>query len=196
MPSYKLEFFTDVFIPLFLSKNSPDEKGGIEEDRIAVYTNELADFHKEKKGKSITTDAIKKTYLEELKNNGLIDEFNSKIDKRRNGYYPIVDIEQFRKNKKYTNIEENANNLQFFKLRLSNNYNKIEKNWLNIEIFGLLKYGIGQVNQFKILDEGNNETCICQFVEKYNQSGDLIRYFQTDENCIYSSNAFGNMIKL
>ena len=63
MPSYKLEFFIEVFIPLFLSKNSPEEKDGIVEDRIAVYTNELADFYKDRKGKSITTDAIKKTYL-------------------------------------------------------------------------------------------------------------------------------------
>ena len=196
MPSYKLEFFIEVFIPLFLSKNSPEEKDGIVEDRIAVYTNELADFYKNRKGKSITTDAIKKTYLLELKNNGLIDEFNSKIDKRRNGYYPIVDIEQFQKNKNYTNIEENANNLQFFKLMLSNNYNKIDENWLEVEILTLLKYGIGQTDIFRLLDEENNELCICQFVQRYNKYGSLIRYFQYDENCIYSSKAFGKIIKL
>ena len=44
MPSYKLEFFTNVFIPLFLSKKAQNEKDGIAEDRIAVYTNELADY--------------------------------------------------------------------------------------------------------------------------------------------------------
>jgi len=54
------------------------------EDRIAVYTDELAEIYKQKKGRSLTTDAIKKTYLEELKNNGLIDEFKSTVDKRKN----------------------------------------------------------------------------------------------------------------
>ena len=95
IPSFKLEFFTDVFLPLYLSKDTPLEKDDQTEDRIAVYTDELAEFHKQKKGKSLTTDAIKKTYLEELKNNGLIDEFKSAVDKRKNGYYPIIDTEQF-----------------------------------------------------------------------------------------------------
>ena len=97
LPSYKLEFFTKVFVPLYLSKKYPLEKEGIIEDKIAVYTNELADYTKEIKGKSLTTDAIKKTYLTELKNNGLIDDFQSIVDKRKYGYYPIVDVKQLNK---------------------------------------------------------------------------------------------------
>ena len=95
IPSYKLDFFTDIFVPLYLSKKEPLSKDDIIEDRIAVYTNEIAEYYKERKGKSLTTDAIKKTYLIELKNNGLIDDFQSTVDKRKNGYYPIVDLDQF-----------------------------------------------------------------------------------------------------
>ncbi len=190
----------DVFVPLFLSKAGPFEKDGIIEDRTAVYTDELSLFYKEKKGKSITTDTIKKTYLTELNNNGLIDEFDSKVDKRKKGYYPIVDINQFQnsneKNKYCTNVDEKDNNLQFFKPVLSNNFNKIDDNWLKVEILELLKYGIGQTNILKLLDKKNNETCICQFIEKYNKSGNLNRYFQYDENCIYSSKIFSDMIKM
>ena len=53
---------------------------GVEEDRIAVTTTELAEYYKEKRGKSITTDNIKKTYLDELENNGLIDKIESKVN--------------------------------------------------------------------------------------------------------------------
>jgi len=44
---------------------------------------------------SLHLNSIKKTYLEKLKNKGLIDEFESEIDKRKKGYYPIIDITQF-----------------------------------------------------------------------------------------------------
>jgi hypothetical protein len=62
IPSYKLEFFTLVFIPLFESKAYPDKSTkdvGVEEDRIALTTTELAEYYKEKRGISITTDNIK-----------------------------------------------------------------------------------------------------------------------------------------
>jgi hypothetical protein len=114
------------------------EKDGITEDKITVYSNKLADYYKEKKERSITTDALKKTYLTELKNNGLIDEYESKVDKRRNGFYPIVDVEEIQKNKNYTSLENDDNNLQFLKLKLSNNYNYIDKNWLKFQILDII----------------------------------------------------------
>lgn len=48
------------------------------------------------------------------------------------------------------NLDEIDNNLQFAKLKLSNNYIKIEENWLKLEILDLLKYGIGMTNIFKL----------------------------------------------
>lgn len=71
----------------------------------------------------------------------------------------------------------------------------VEK-WLELEILMLLKYGIGKTKIFQLLDEENNELCICQFVQRYNKYGKLIRYFQYDESCVYSSKVFGKMIKL
>jgi hypothetical protein len=123
----------------------------------------------------------------------------SSIDKRKNGYYPIIDTDQFvndlnKKYKNYTNIEENDNNLQFFKLRLSNNYNKVDERWLEFEILEMLKYGIGKTNIFKFLDDKDDQKiCICQLLEKYNIFSNLNRYFQYDENCIYYSKIFGGI---
>lgn len=211
IPSYKIDFLTEIFIPLFLSKTEPLHKDDIAEERIAVYTNELADYYKKQKGKSLTTDAIKKTYLIELKNNGLIDDFQSAVDKRKNGYYPIVDINQFNnssrpsnnysntikeKSRNYTNLSDNDNKLQFYKLKLSNNFKNINENWLEFQIIELLKYGIGKANIFKLVDKDNNQVCICRFVKEYNRYGSLSRYFQSAENSIYSNKIFGVIRKL
>ncbi len=124
------------------------------------------------------------SYLQELKNDGLLDEMNSKLDRRRKIYYPIVDTSQFQKYYSHgrridncTNVCENDNNLQCARLTLSNNYNKIIGNWLNLEILDLLKYGISKTNMFRLLDEDHNQLCLCQFVKEYNKFGSLIRYF-------------------
>src|SRR6185437_9549416 len=121
---------------------------------------------------------------------------DSQIDKRKKGYYPIVDVNQYKKYKYYTNLDGNDNNLQFIKLKLSKNYNKIDENWLKFEIIELLKCGIGKIEEFKLIDNEDKNVCICQFIEKYNFTVNLIRYFEYDENCIYSSKIFGNIIKI
>lgn len=52
-------------------------------------------------------------------------------------------------------------------------------------------------NIFKLLDEDNNELCICRFIEKYNDHGELNKYFQnSDEDIIYTSKVFGPIKKL
>jgi hypothetical protein len=92
MPSYKLKFFKDHFVPFVESKKKPDEKGELKENIIGVTTKELCEYYRVQTGKSITTDAMKKTYLNELLNNGYIDEEDSLIDKRQKIYRHIVDI--------------------------------------------------------------------------------------------------------
>jgi hypothetical protein len=204
IPSYKVDFLTEIFMPLYLSKKEPLQKDDKSEDRIAVYTNELSDYFKKIKGKSLTTDAIKKTYLIELKNNGLVDDFQSEVDKRKNGYYPIIDVNQFNseasianeKYRNYTNLFDNDNKLQFFKLNLPNNFINMGDNWLELQIFELIKYGIRRANMFKLLDKEGNQTCICRFVKEYNKFGSLSRYFQSAENYIYISKIFGEVRKL
>ncbi|HEX5185978.1 MAG TPA: hypothetical protein VFV86_03730, partial [Nitrososphaeraceae archaeon] len=73
---------------------------------------------------------------------------------------------------------------------------RIEKNWLEFEIVDLIRYGIGRTNLFKLMDENNNELCVCRFVKEYDKFGSLIRYFQYEQNCIYSSNIFGKIMKI
>ena len=103
----------------------------------------------------------------------------------------VIDVNKY---KYCTNLEENDNNLQCFNLKLSNNYNKVDENWLKFEIPDIIKYGIGKTNIFKLLDDKDNqEICICQFIEKYNISGNLNRYFQYDENFNSYNKIFGDI---
>ena len=98
IPRHKVEFFNDVLSPLYKSKTEPNksEDGSKKEDIIAVTTKELCNFYKEKKGKIINTDNLKKTFLNELENNEIIDREISKIHGQQYIYYPLV--EPFDKN--------------------------------------------------------------------------------------------------
>ena len=80
IPSYKIKFYREIFLPLIRSKNKKDEKDGKEEKIIAVTTKELADYYKEKTGKAISTDNLRKTILIELLNNDYIGELKSELD--------------------------------------------------------------------------------------------------------------------
>jgi hypothetical protein len=92
LPRFKAEFFNDIFCPLFKSKREPDSNkdGTKKEDIIAVRTKQLCEDFKEKKGRPISTDNLKQTYLNQLINEGIIDYTQSKINGRENIYYPIV----------------------------------------------------------------------------------------------------------
>ena len=125
MPSYKLKFFKDYFVPLVESKKKPDDsvdsKGNsISENIIGVTTKELCEYYKGQTGKSITVDAMKKTYLNELLNNGYIDEEDSIIDKRQKIYRHIVDIPASDPEKisNYTNSDHFDNFMEHSKLML------------------------------------------------------------------------------
>jgi hypothetical protein len=105
MPAYKLKFFKEIFLPLYRSKLEQDKEEGHEEKRIAVTTKELCDYLKENEGKVVTTNNLKKTYLNELLNNGYIDEEDSVIDKRQKIYYQLIEFPPH--NKEIQGGEEN-----------------------------------------------------------------------------------------
>ena len=93
IPRQKVEFFNDVLYPLYKSKTEPNksEDGSKKEDVIAVTSKELCGFYKEKKNKIINTDNLRKTFLNELENNGIIDHELSKIHGKQYIYYPLVE---------------------------------------------------------------------------------------------------------
>ncbi len=90
---YKKEFFDNIFYPCYKSKTEPDcNSDGLKREEItAVTTKQLCDFYKKAKGKSISTDNLKKVFLNELLNNELIDCESSTIHQRQYIYYPLVE---------------------------------------------------------------------------------------------------------
>lgn len=212
IPPYKMQFFKNVFIPLYKSKYKPDEKEDKREERISVSSKELAEYYKLKEGKTMTDSNIRKNYLAEFLQNGLIDESISVIDGRCKIYHPLVEISSIIKNKdveKYENYGNQShyhNLFQHCKLLLSKNYINIDKKWLNFAILDLIKYGNDTDNfQFSIIDydENNNDIdkenskriCICQFEKKYEQSkyGPLILLFSNVKNCNSYNKIFGDI---
>ena len=94
VPLHKVKFLREIFIPVFNSKTEPDSNGDKQEKIIAVTTKELCDFYKKKRGSGITTDNLKKQYLNELLANDIIGEAVSELDKRQHVYYLLIDLEE------------------------------------------------------------------------------------------------------
>jgi hypothetical protein len=181
IPPHKLKFFKESFLPPYQSKTAPDisEDGTKTEDRVGITTSEIRDFHKAQTGKSITTKNIVNTYLIELENNGFIDKQESKIDKRKNYYFPIVEIPKQQKMKKFVSESPITNFLQFNKIIPSKYFKKIEKDWLEVEI-STLKNSLVELDSnapFQFYDENDKEITIEQFVKNYSKQGNLTNYF-------------------
>jgi hypothetical protein len=87
------------------------------------------------------------------------------------------------------------NILQHPKLRMPKNCRNIPENWLELEIFDLIKYPV-KLHKFELYDKNNERLCICKFVRAYEKSSKLIGYFSKPIFCNYYSNLYGNMMYL
>ena len=153
IPSYKIKFYREIFLPLIRSKNKKDEKDGKEEKIIAVTTKELADYYKEKTGKAMSTDNLRKTFLVELLNNDYIGELKSELDSRQFIYYPLMEFEnseimQINLTKeekdgedisKISNLYQFDNYLHVSPIKIPKYCKNISKDWLIYELLRLCK---------------------------------------------------------
>ena len=156
-----------------------------------VTTRKLCNYYNKKTGKSISTNNMKKTYLDEFINNALINEQDSNADKRQKEYSLVVDLPSpaepstafdidsenyIPKIKKLWNMGRVDNILQYQKIVLPSSYKYIPENWLELAIFDLLKCPL-QINKFELYNKNNERLCICKFVEEYEKSIKLGEYF-------------------
>jgi hypothetical protein len=207
IPPYKLGFFKETFLPLYKSKQEPDKSqdGTKHESIIALTTRELCDTYKERTGKTITTDSLKKTYLNEFISNGLIDETNSVVDARQKIYYalidlPVTDQKASEKITKLSNLDRFDNILQHPLISVPKNSIKFPDNWLELQIFVLLECRVN-ISNFGLYNKQGGQVCICKFIKEYDkeydkeypESSGLIRYFS--EPIFYNSRSkiFGSM---
>jgi len=191
IPTHKIQFYNEVFLPLYRAKARVDERDDKREKRIALTTAELCEFYKKIMGRSITGNNLKQTYLNELINNGYIDQEDSELDKRAKIYFPLTSFNE-EKLSNYNNTDPMDNSLQFSKIILPKNYNSISQDWLNLEILSLWRYPI-QLDKFQLLNENGKEACICQFVQEYEKKDKLGGYFQNTKNEDICNGIFGNI---
>jgi hypothetical protein len=182
IPTHKLKFYKEIFLPLYESKTKPDpsKDGDKVEDRKAVTTSQLSEYYKSKTGKSITTANIQNTYLIELENNGFIDKQDSDIDKRKKIYFPIMDISKDENIEKLFNEDALNNFLQPNKIIPSKYFKKIPENWLELEISELKNYLVDK-SKFQLIDENDDEISVPEFVKNYSKHLNLTKYFVEPE---------------
>ena len=167
IPEHKVRFLKEIFFPTYHSKVKPETKNEKTETVIGVTTRELCDFHKERKGRGITTDNLKKQYLNELLSNDIIGEAISEVDKRQHLYYPLVEID-FSETDNDERITKLSNNNQSYKIlydsfiQLPKNCRDISENWLVYEILGIVKYR---------MDLANLKGSLSDFINKSNNFG-------------------------
>jgi hypothetical protein len=196
---YKLKVFKEIFLPLYKSKQSAAKDNDKQERIPALTTRELCEEYKKKMGKTINTNNLKQTYLNEFLNNGLIDEEESILDKRQKIYYPLIDLpitenqESCEKIKKLSISDRMDNILQHPQLLVPKNCTNIPENWLELEIFDLIKYP-SNLDRFELYNKQNERICICKFVKEYEKKYRLNGYFSKCIFCNYSSKIFGTIV--
>jgi hypothetical protein len=197
IPPYKLKVFKEIFLTLYKSKQSPDKDNDKQERITAITTRELCQAYNERTGKKITTNNLKQNYLNEFISNGLIDEEDSILDKRQKIYYPLIDLpvtdQESREEIKKLSISERMDNiLQHPRILMPRNCINIPDNWLELEIFDLIKYPLN-LDRFELYNEQNERICICRFIKDYEKKYMLNGYFSKPIFCNYHSKIFRSM---
>jgi len=169
IPTYKMKFFKELFNPLYRSKNVLDKSsdGSKEERIIAVTARQLCEYYKEKTGKTINSDSLRKIYLIELLNNGIIEEENSVIDQRQKIYYSLVDLpageQQEESNEeeiKKIREQDQSHNFSYpYTVNMPKNCSNIQEDWLIFQILALLNCRIG-LSEIALLSHLGNKMTI------------------------------------
>lgn len=187
IPPFKLKLFTEILLPLFKAKKTADKnKDGDKEERvIALTTSEIYKEYKLQTGKTISTNNLKKTYIDEFLDNGIMEQETSVINAKQNIYYPIVDVspssfkvtanngngdscgykereEREQKHKSLSTLASVDNDLRDISLILSKNFKDIPENWLELEISTLFSYPL-KLGNFALHDNENKHICIQNF---------------------------------
>jgi hypothetical protein len=212
IPNYKLSMYTDHYLPYYRSKyqeqyGRPDTSndGKKTENVFGITNKEFSEYYREKTGRFLDTKSFRETFVEEWHANGLIEQVESVINAKQYIHYPIVILEPI------SNIESSIFyesldaqwyltgirplgvsalspiDLQPKPLRVQKNFKEIPENWLEMQIWDLLRWGFQKggtpnlselLSSFQIYDEKGSKICMCQFQDKYSSSWSLNSYFQ------------------
>lgn len=126
-----------------------------------VTTRQLCDYLKDKVGRTIGTDNLKKTFLNELLNNGVIEQYDNEDpatgkSRRDKLYGPLIVNVNVNDISNWSNLDQFDNNLHEYALTVSRKYIEIPERWLEFEIMALSNHRIqnDKIRLFHMADEG------------------------------------------
>jgi hypothetical protein len=179
----------------------------------------LCDYLEKKTGKKMTTDNMRKTYLNELFHNGVIEEYENEDPatgrpKRDKLYGPLIITREQVSNQAESRLFDNV--LHEHALKVPRKYIEIPDKWLEFEITELGKYRI-QNDKIRIFHMGVKEDeseeivgkedanaagsqervqiSLDSFCEIYEKNDKLIRYFSMDDSCNKRINLYEHVKK-
>ena len=223
IPAYKLRFYRETFLELFRSKEKVDTSAdkSKSESIIAVTVKQLCDYYREKSGRAISAENIRKKFLNELLNHDYIGSVESVLDRRQNIYYPLVELDDNVEDENQDNNDDDdkiknlknssqfRNFQQYSRITSPKNCRSVPENWLIFEILGLAKYAIdldsfsgciadelNNSNNLKLLDKDGNRLTIKQFTIEYEKDTSLILYFGKGKFNNFYNKTFGYIIYL
>lgn len=164
VPAYKMKFYYDIFCKCCEEEEDVNKR---------VTVRKLCDYVKEKTGKRMTADNLRKTYINELWRNGIIEEYEvenpetGKIKREKEYGRLIVSVQTTQHE-----FGKVGYSLQDFALHVANKYINIPENWLDFEIMAL-KIRELQNDKIGIFLKGLTEDEITQYGVKGDQNEGL-----------------------
>jgi hypothetical protein len=222
IPVFKLEMFENVFISAWKKQlkmeeqNDMDIQAGVEgaekhslkklingERMLILTAHQLCEELKAYNGRVMTTANMKRTYLDEFVNAGLIDEEELIDGRKTKAWYPIVDLDSFNGKSRNNNafktpkecevdepiLERMKNITQHHKLLNHGKVMELDKKWLE-ESFLKTVSAVAIPDRFEIWDENNEQICICRFMKDYenDSNGYFKDFFATSKYVNYGPN--------
>ena len=185
---YILQWYNEVFLPAYESKNEPDSKeatnGSVSENRIAVTTRYLIEKTAEVQNKRLSNKEMLETYLNPLLNLNVISSEPSMLDRRANIYYPVKTKSE---NKNLFDFATSNNNSQYFRIKVGNPSIYPDKLYIMNEIHRVLKYSSDK--RVKLVDQDGIERSIQEIVDRYHTNVD--ECFRTDSRSVLHHNSIG-----
>jgi len=218
IPVFKLEIFERVFIPAWKkqlkieAQNDRDIEAGVEgaekrslkklinsEKMLVLTAHQLCHELKTYNGRVMTTANMKRTYLDEFVNAGLIDEEELIDGRKTKVWYPIVDVDAYNKSeyddssKMQTGCEfdkpmmERMKNItQHHKLLNNGRTMELDEKWLEESILKALS-AKAIPDRLEIWNENNERICFCRFMKDYenDRNGHFKDFFATSKYMNY-----------
>jgi hypothetical protein len=168
---YILEWYNEVFIPSFQAKTEPASNEKTVESRIALTTEELAEVTYAIQKKKMSTKQILENYVKPLINQAYIDSADSKLDGRRQIYYPVLAVKQ----RKLFDLTQSNNFSQDFRIPVSRSDAFPNKQYITSKIQGLSKYSSDN-KVFRFENENGDEKTAEDIAQTYYPEPD--KYFE------------------